>query len=80
MDLEKKKPKSEEGGMRYSPRWKLLELKEILYENADENHGITMKDIQAKLMAACGTKPDVKTVQSGMNDQKYQGVFLKQNQ
>ena len=66
-DLEKKKPKSEEGGMRYSPRWKLLELKEILYENADENHGITMKDIQAKLMAACGTKPDVKTVYTDLN-------------
>ena len=30
--------------MRYSPRRKLLELKDILYENADENNGITMKD------------------------------------
>lgn len=48
--------------MRYSPRRKLLELKDILYENADENNGITMKDILDKLQTACGAMPDKKTV------------------
>lgn len=61
MDNDKSIEKKSET-MRYSPRRKLLELKDILYENADEINGITMKDILNKLQTACGTMPDKKTV------------------
>ena len=67
MDNEKKEQKKKSESMRYSPRRKLLELKDILYENTDENNGITMKDILNKLQAVCGTMPDKKTVYTDLD-------------
>lgn len=66
MDNDKNIEKKSET-MRYSPRRKLLELKDILYENTDENNGITMKDILNKLQAVCGTMPDKKTVYTDLD-------------
>jgi len=66
MDNDKSIEKKSES-MRYSPRRKLLELKDILYEDTDENNGITMKEILNKLQAVCGTKPDKKTVYTDLD-------------
>ena len=73
-DLKKKKPKSEDGRMGYTPRKKLLVLKDILYENTDEKHGITMKEILTKLREVCHVTPNVKTVYTDIDVLEDYGI------
>ena len=75
MDNDKNIEKKSET-MRYSPRRKLLELKDILYEDTDENNGITMKEILNKLQAVCGTKPDKKTVYTDLDVLEEYGLDI----
>ena len=65
LEVKKAEKRGERGG--YCPRSKLLELRDILYENADEDHGITLKEIQSKLYAAYGAKPNRKTMYADMD-------------
>ena len=50
---------------------RLLRILRYLYENTDENNGITMKDILNKLQAVCGTMPDKKTVYRSCGRGRY---------
>lgn len=61
-EIEKKGNMVTENSKEYAPRQKILVLRDIFYENADETHGITMKEIQSKLQVACGVKANKKTV------------------
>ena len=55
-EIEKKENMETENSKEYAPRQKILVLRDIFYENADEKHGITMKEIQSKLQTFVGNK------------------------
>ncbi len=79
-EIEKKRNKETEDSKEYAPRQKILVLRDIFYENADEKHGITMKEIQSKLQTACGVKANKKTVYTDIDVLQDYGMIIHRPQ
>lgn len=79
-EIEKKGNKETENSKEYAPRQKILVLRDIFYENADEKHGITMKEIQSKLQTACGVKANKKTVYTDIDVLQDYGMIIHRPQ
>ena len=79
-EIEKKGNKETENSKEYAPRQKILVLRDIFYENADEKHGMTMKEIQSKLQVACGVKANKKTVYTDIDVLQDYGMIIHRPQ